>query len=178
MMGNIFILSGNHRLKAAIKAKLEYILILYIEEVDKDKQIAYVLSHNALVGKDDAQMLKEIYSEMRTIEAREFSGLNGIQFIDTDKIPTVSINDGDIELTEMKFLFTESRSNDVKAVLAELEKQKISANSSIVVGSYEEFIKVATEVKKKFNIKSNTVAFARMVDICKAYLQEMKDKEV
>ena len=78
----------------------------------------------------------------------------------------------------MKFLFTESRSNDVKAVLSELEKQKISANSSIVVGSYEEFIKVATEVKKKFNIKSNTVAFARMVDICKAYLQEIKDKEV
>lgn len=34
------------------------------------------------------------------------------------------------------------------------------------------------EVKKKFNIKSNTVAFARMVDICKAYLQEIKDKEV
>ena len=128
--GKYLILSGNHRLKAAIKAKLEYILILYIEEVDKDKQIAYVLSHNALVGKDDAQMLKEIYSEMRTIEAREFSGLNGIQFIDTDKIPTVSINDGDIELTEMKFLFTESRSNDVKAVLSELEKQKISANSS------------------------------------------------
>lgn len=45
-------------------------------------------------------------------------------------------------------------------------------------GSYEEFIKAATEVKKKFNIKSNTVAFARMVDICKAYLQEIKDKEV
>ena len=115
---------------------------------------------------------------MRTIEAREFSGLNGIQFIDTDKIPTVSINDGDIELTEMKFLFTESRSNDVKAVLAELEKQKISANSSIVVGSYEEFIKVATEVKKKFNIKSNTVAFARMIDICKAFLLELKEEEV
>ena len=48
---------------------------MYIEEVDKDKQIAYVLSHNALVGKDDAQMLKEIYSEMRTIEAREFLAL-------------------------------------------------------------------------------------------------------
>ena len=38
--GKYLILSGNHRLKAAIKAKLEYILILYIEEVDKDKQIA------------------------------------------------------------------------------------------------------------------------------------------
>lgn len=173
--GKYLILSGNHRLKASIKASLEHILILYIDEVDKDKQIAYQLSHNSLIGKDDAQMLKEIYEEMRSIEAREFSGLNGVQFIDASKIPTTSINDGDIELTEMKFLFTESRSNDVKGVLAELEKQKLSEDCSIVVGSYEEFIKVVTEVKKAHNIKSNTVAFARMIDICKVHLQEIKE---
>lgn len=173
--GKYLILSGNHRLKASIKASLEYILILYIDEVDKDKQIAYQLSHNSLIGKDDAQMLKEIYEEMRSIEAREFSGLNGVQFIDASKIPTTSINDGDIELTEMKFLFTESRSNDVKGVLAELEKQKLSEDCSIVVGSYEEFIKVVKEVKKAHNIKSNTVAFARMIDICKVHLQEIKE---
>jgi len=173
--GKYLILSGNHRLKASIKAKLEYILILYIEEVDKDKQIAYTLSHNALVGKDNMQMLKEIYSEMRSIESREYSGLNGIKFMDT--IPTVSINDGDIELTEMKFLFTESRSNNIKDVLAELEKQELSEDCSIVIGSYEAFIKVATEVKKKYNIKSNTVAFARMIDICDTYLKGLGEKE-
>lgn len=167
--GKYLILSGNHRLKASIKAKLE--------EVDKDKQIAYTLSHNALVGKDDMQMLKEIYSEMRSIESREYSGLNGIKFMDTDKIPTVSINDGDIELTEMKFLFTESRSNNIKDVLAELEKQELSEDCSIVIGSYEAFIKVATEVKKKYNIKSNTVAFARMIDICDTYLKGLGEKE-
>ena len=109
--GKFLILSGNHRLKAAIKAKLDYILILYIDEVDKDRQIAYTLSHNALVGKDDIQMLKDIYNEISSIEAREFSGLNGIKFIDVEKLQTASINDGDIELTEMKFLFVESKSN-------------------------------------------------------------------
>lgn len=176
--GKYLILSGNHRLKAAIKAGLEHILILYIDEVDKDRQIAYTLSHNALVGKDDLQMLKEIYQEMHSIEAKEFSGLNGIKFIDVDKINTVSINDGDIELTELKFLFTESRSNNVKSVLAELEKQDIDENCSIVTGSYEAFIKVATEVKKKYNIKSNTVAFARMIDICSEHLKDTGEKEV
>lgn len=44
--------------------------------------------------------------------------------------------------------------------------------------SFPPTYKGATEVRKKFNIKSNTVAFARMVDIRKAYLQEIKDKEV
>lgn len=176
--GKFLILSGNHRLKAAIKAKLDYILILYIDEVDKDRQIAYTLSHNALVGKDDIQMLKDIYNEISSIEAREFSGLNGIKFIDVEKLQTASINDGDIELTEMKFLFVESKSNYIGGVLSELEKQDISRESAIIVGSFEAFIKVATEVKKKYNIKSNTVAFSKMIDICSEHIKGLQNKEV
>lgn len=175
--GKYLILSGNHRLKAAIKAHLEYILILYIDEVEKDRQIAYQLSHNALVGKDDLQMLKEIYTEMKSIEAKEFSGLNGLQFIEVDKLPVSSINDGDIELTEVRFLFIESRSNDVRRVLDELEKQKIDGDCSIVVGSFVDFVRVMTEVKKRYNIRSTTVAFGRMIDICSEKLKEDKEDE-
>lgn len=172
--GKYLIMSGNHRLKASIKAKLEYILILYIDEVSKDKQIAYQLSHNALVGKDDMQMLKEIYQEIESIEGKEFSGMNGIQFVDIDKLQVSTISDGDIELTEMKFLFVESKKNIVENVISELNKQKIDEKTSIVVGSFEEFIKTMTEVKKAFNIKSNTVAFGRMVDICREKLEEIE----
>jgi len=175
--GKYLILSGNHRLKASIKAGLEFILILYIDEVSQDKQIAYQLSHNALVGKDDMQMLKEIYEQIASIDAKEFSGLNGIQFVDVEKLQVSSINDGDIELTEIKFLFIESRKNIVENVISELNKQKIDENTSIVVGSFEEFIKTMTEVKKAFNIKSNTVAFGRMIDICREKLVELETKE-
>jgi hypothetical protein len=165
--GKYLILSGNHRLKASIKAKLEFILILYIDEVDKDTQIAYQLSHNALVGKDDIQMLKDIYKEINSIEAKEFTGLNGMNFLDIEKLNVSSINDGDIELTEIKFLFVESRKNDVRQVLDELEKQKLDKECSIVVGSFEAFIKTMTEVKKVYGIKSNTIAFGKMIEICK-----------
>jgi len=175
--GKYLILSGNHRLKASIKAHLEYILILYIDEVDKDTQLAYQLSHNALVGKDDVQMLQDIYAEMKTIESKEFSGLNGLQFVDIEKLQIASIGDADIELTEMKFLFIENKTNDVKRVLAELESQKLGENCNIVVGSFEEFIKTMTEVKKAYNIKSNTVAFGRMIDICNEQLQLIKAQE-
>ena len=71
---------------------------------------------------------------------------------------------------------TAGRSNDVKSVLSELEKQKISEDCGIVIGSFEAFIKVVTEVKKKFDIKSNTVAFSRMIDICKEYLKKAEEK--
>lgn len=175
--GRFLILSGNHRLKASIKAKLEYILILYVDQLPKDKQIAYQLSHNALVGKDDVKMLKDIYSEIESLEGKQFSGLNGIEFIDVDGIKVNQINDADIELTEIKFLFVESRKNEVKSVLEALEKQKMDDSTSIVIGSFEEFIRVMTEVKARYQIKSNTVAFSRMVDICQKHLEEVESSE-
>lgn len=175
--GKYLILSGNHRLKAAIKAKLEYILILYIDECDKDTQIGYQLSHNSLVGKDDMQMLKELYNKINSMEAREFSGLNGLNFVDVNKISMPAIGEGDIELTEMKFQFVESKSNSIKNTLDALEKMGIDENSTIVVGSFESYIKVLQEVKKTYDIKSKSVAFSRMIDICQAYLDALKEQQ-
>lgn len=174
--GKYLILSGNHRLKASIKAKLQYILILYVDELPKEKQIAYQLSHNALVGKDDMRMLEEIYNEMRSIEAREFSGLNGIDFINLDQVKTTQINDDDIELTEMKFLFIQSKSNEVTGVLNALSKSKIDEKTALVFGDFEVFIQTMTEIEKKYNIKSMTVAFSKMIDICKEHLELISDE--
>lgn len=175
--GKYLILSGNHRLKAAIKAGLEYILILYIDECDKDTQLGYQLSHNSLVGKDDIQMLKELYDQIETMEAREFSGLNGLNFVDVNKISLPAIGEGDIELTEMKFQFIESKSNSIKNTLDALEKMGLDEHSTIVVGSFEAYIKVLQEVKKTYDIKSKSVAFSKMIDICQAYLEALKEQE-
>ncbi len=171
------ILSGNHRLKAAIKAKLQYILILYIDECDKDTQLGYQLSHNSLVGKDDMQMLKELYNQIDSMGAREFSGLNGLNFVDVNKINMPAIGEGDIELTEMKFQFIESKSNSIKNTLEALEKMGIDEHSTIVVGSFEAYIKVLQEVKKTYDIKSKSVAFSKMIDICQSYLEALKEQE-
>lgn len=175
--GKYLILSGNHRLKASIKAGLKHILILYIEEVDRSTQIAYQLSHNALVGKDDMRMLREIYRDIETVEAMEFSGLNGLDFLDFEKINAPTINDADIELTEMKFLFIQSRANEIREVLGVLEKLKIEENCALVVGDFEPYIEVMTEVKKAFGVRSVSVAFNKMVEICRERLAEMEAGE-
>lgn len=174
--GKYLILSGNHRLKAAIKAGLDYILVLYIDEVSRDRQIAIQLSHNALVGKDDVAMLKEIFEEIKGIESKEYSGLSDIQFIDPNSVQSQSINDGDIELTEMRFLFIESKKHNLERVLDELGKADLE-NCGIVYGSFEAFIKVATAIKERYTIKSNTVAFSKMVEICEAYLAQEEEPE-
>ena len=172
--GRYLILSGNHRVKAAKKAGLKNILLLFVEGIDKEKQLAYQLSHNSLVGKDDAAILKDLFDEITSIENKEYSGLNELDFPDfkADSLPT--INEKDIELHEIKFMFTNIRAEQVNKLLEVLEEQKVDLeNTRIVNIDFKEFIRVLTELKKHTEIKSNTVAFLKMLEIVQNYMEEV-----
>ena len=75
--GRLEVLSGNHRVKASIEAKIPVILVLVITEtLDQSRRIAIQLSHNALVGEDDQSILANLWSQIETIEDRLYSGLD------------------------------------------------------------------------------------------------------
>lgn len=172
--GKYLVLSGNHRVKAAVKAGLADILVLYIDQTDKDTQLAYQLSHNALVGKDDVQMLKEIFSEIESLEKKEFAGYNDLQFSDISKISLPCIGDGAITLTELRLQFVEFKKAAIEEVLTALDKATISENSRIIMCPFDVFIKVFTEIKRRYGIKNKSAAFAKMIDICTERLEAEK----
>ena len=71
------VLSGNHRVKAAILAGLTEIDITLTDDLlTKDRRLAIQLSHNALVGEDDPAILKTLYQDIGDVEMRLYSGLD------------------------------------------------------------------------------------------------------
>ena len=59
--GLLEVLSGNHRVQAAIEAGIEQVLVLVLHgDLSKARRIAIQLSHNALVGTDDPTLLAEL----------------------------------------------------------------------------------------------------------------------
>jgi hypothetical protein len=75
--GKYLVLSGNHRVKAAIQAGLKEIPVqLTDDEVTQQKRLAIQLSHNALTGEDDPATLKLLYEQMDDLDLRTYSGLD------------------------------------------------------------------------------------------------------
>jgi len=175
--GKYLILSGNHRVRAAVKADLPYILILYVDQLPRDKQIAYQLSHNSLVGKDDLQMLKEIFAEIENINMKEFSGLNDLNFLELEKISLPSINEDDIELHELKLIFIKSKKDKIDKLFDALEKLPYDENSRLCLVDFKEFIRIMTEVKKRTKIKSLTVGVVKMLEICEKWLETVDQEK-
>ena len=86
------VLSGNHRVQAAIKAGIKEADVIEIEtELSEEQQRAIQLSHNALTGKDDPNILREIYESL-SLDWKRYSAVYEEMFkLDEEKAIALGI---------------------------------------------------------------------------------------
>ncbi|MFE7712531.1 ParB/Srx family N-terminal domain-containing protein [Streptomyces sp. NPDC057486] len=66
--GRELVLSGNHRIDAAVDAGLDEIDVMLIDDPqEKDQLIARQISHNSIAGKDDPATPKQLYDEIEDV---------------------------------------------------------------------------------------------------------------
>ncbi len=90
--GALEVLSGNHRVQAAIEAGIaEADVIEIVTPLNQEQRIAIQLSHNAIEGEDDPSVLKSLYDQLG-FDFKEYSGLTDEAFevgdIDTSVLAT------------------------------------------------------------------------------------------
>ena len=76
--GKYKVISGNHRVKSAIKAGLTRILVLFgtPDVFDEQRQVAIQLSHNAISGQDDISILQELYASLKDLGLKAYTGID------------------------------------------------------------------------------------------------------
>lgn len=172
--GKYEIISGNHRVKAAIRAEIEYILLLFLreEEVTKEKALAIQLSHNAISGQDDMGILAELYSMIGDLDLKAYSGINEFDLNKYVASDLGTINESNLNLKELHFVMTEVKLEQVDEVMKKLEERMIGERQDrIVFANFHKFVKVISETKKKYNMKNDTVAFLKLIEICEEHLK-------
>lgn len=171
------VLSGNHRTQAAIKAGLEETdVIEIVSELSEDEQKAIQLSHNAIKGKDDSNILRELYDSINSLDLKLYSGLTDDDFKITDvEVQTLSFVQPTYEdmviafLPEEKTLFIEA-----------LEKVgKKAKDRLIVAGRASDFdlvFKAVIDAKSKLNIINTAEALKTIAELALQKLEEEPDE--
>ncbi|HAU5659999.1 ParB/RepB/Spo0J family partition protein [Citrobacter sp. Cf140] len=171
------VLSGNHRTQAAIKAGLEEAdVIEIVSELSEDEQKAIQLSHNAIKGKDDSNILRELYDSINSLDLKLYSGLTDDDFKITDvEVQTLSFVQPTYEdmviafLPEEKTLFIEA-----------LEKVgKKAKDRLIVAGRASDFdlvFKAVIDAKSKLNIINTAEALKTIAELALQKLEEEPDE--
>ncbi|AYL42257.1 ParB N-terminal domain-containing protein [Citrobacter freundii] len=171
------VLSGNHRTQAAIKAGLEEAdVIEIISELSEDEQKAIQLSHNAIKGKDDSNILRELYESINSLDLKLYSGLTDDDFKITDvEVQTLSFVQPTYEDMVIAFLPEE------KALFIEaLEKiGKKAKDRLIVAGRASDFdlvFKAVINAKSKLNIINTAEALKTIAELALQKLEEEPDE--
>ena len=174
--GKYKIISGNHRIKSAINAKLQSVLILYGDESDFDeqRQLAIQLSHNSIAGQDDPFLLKELYMELDDLFLKAYSGIDERELLSYKPLDLSAIAERDIELSEIRFMFCEPDKAKIERLMDMLDRKLglDAEKDSLVFADRDWFIDIMSDVQKKYQIKNKTAAFLKMCSIVEDHLAE------
>ena len=173
--GRLEVLSGNHRVKASIEAKIPVILVLVITEtLDQSRRIAIQLSHNALVGEDDQSILANLWSQIETIADRLYSGLDSEVTKELGEVELVNFSTPQVPAHMVTFMFTDGEKEQLSEILDMLsDAAKKSSAVYVFPGTqYEAFAQLLADVKDAEKIRDSSLAMLLLLKLGAEYLEQ------
>lgn len=175
--GRLLVLSGNHRIKAAIEAGSREFLVLLIDKpLTKQQLVAIQLSHNAIEGQDDEQILKELWQQIDDLEASIYAGLSTELIEKLNSTDFITISEQRVLFKEINFLFLPEEIEDMKSICEGiLESAKGKEIFAGRISEYADILDGIIAVKQKQNVINNALAFFAMARVAREYLDGRVD---
>jgi hypothetical protein len=171
--GRLLVLSGNHRVQAAVHAGLDGVMVMVIDrEITNDEKIAIQLSHNSLVGKDDPVLLKELWDEIKDIDLKMYAGLDSELLEELDKLEFLSIAEARLDHKSIMFLFLPEEQGALQKTLAEMDMMFMDDEHYVLSRKhYDDVFAMLADVKEKFRIMNNPTALMKIMELAREQLQ-------
>ena len=167
------VLSGNHRTQAAIAAGLEKIpCIVTDDELTEDQKISIQLSHNALSGKDDPYILKELYDSILDLSWKEYSGLDDKTLEMLDKMSAQSLSEANLEFQMLSMVFLPDELAEAQKVIDKVKDSTKTADATWLAkrSQYDDWLDAQESVQASYGVKN----VATSVDIIlKIFMQNI-----
>lgn len=168
------VLSGNHRVQAAIEAGIDEADAIEItSRLSKKQKVAIQLSHNAIVGDDDPSVLQDLYAGL-DLSYKAYSGLTDDDFKGLSEIDTTALSVGAASYDELVFLFLPEDDAVFSEALAKIEAVKKRPRR--LAAHYRDFdliFNAIIAVKEKHNIHNAAVALRVMADLAMERMAEL-----
>ena len=176
--GKYICLSGNHRVQAAVRANVPKILILYTDaRMKENRAVAIQLSHNAISGQDNMQILEELWNKLNdSVDLKGYSGLNDTLMQTLDLIDVEKLVRPAIKFEEISFMFFAPEVEHIGEVLKKLGKIG-SIRYAFAYDEFAPFFTLLLKFKESAGIINSSTALLKMVDIVNEWLEDKADAE-
>lgn len=170
------ILSGHHRVRAAIDAGITHGDCQVIEEpMSRQQEVALVLSHNAIFGDDDPATLKQLYEELEDPDWRWYSGLDDRTLDLLEKVSTTGLSEANLEFSTVSLVFLPHEKEAAKEALE--EARKASAGDEVWIApvkQYEPVLAALETVHNAHGVGNVATAFQVILGVFEAHLADLQ----
>jgi hypothetical protein len=180
--GTFEIMSGHHRISAAIQAGVEYSLVLYTDAVlSSDERVAIQLSHNALSGHDDVQALLELSHSIGDPKLLRYASIDLLDLPKLNPTGLLSLTEAKMTLRPVLFYLTDYEAQTLQDFVEEYNSRPLSSGALgfiVHIKEFEAFMQKLQELAEKHHLVNANGALSEMVEIMAAHLAESGQPEV
>lgn len=174
--GKYRVLSGNHRCQAAMEAGITEVLVLYTDkDLSKQEQIAIELSHNAIDGKDDMAILKELWDEIDDVSLKYYAGLDDKTLEEMEKTAISALAEVKLDYKSLTFLFLPNELEKLDEAFAHAIEHG-GIQDVVYVNRIQEFQKLLeaqSKVQASYDVKNSATSLMIILDIFKKHEEDL-----
>lgn len=175
--GGYKILSGHHRIAAAIEAGISEAPCMVIEEdLSRDQEVALVLSHNSLSGQDDPATLLRLYEEIETTSWKQFAGLDDKTLALLEQVQTDTITEASLDFATVQLVFLPHEKEAAERALREAKAAAQNADEQWIAPwrDYERTLDALETVQESHTIGNTATAFAVILATFENHVDELQ----
>jgi hypothetical protein len=172
------VLSGNHRVKAAIAAGLSVIDLMVTDDpLTADERKAKQLSHNELAGEDDPATLKLIYDSINDMDMRLYSGLDDKKLELLDDVKPGSLSEASLEFQSVAMVFLPSELEQVEEVWKKTENILKGMKAVWVArwNEYDKFMTAMDQSSRSYGVKNVATTLMVILELFTRHLEELTE---
>lgn len=175
--GRLEVLSGNHRVQAAIDADLDEIDVMVTDEpLTYQQRVGIQLSHNAIDGEDDPAVLKQLYDSLDDTDWRAYAGLDDKTLDLLQQVDVGSLADVDLDYATVQIVFLPPELQSVREVLDDAKKATPSDERwAAAMREHDRLLDALAETRDSYNIGNIATALALILGVYEKHRDELKD---
>lgn len=175
--GRRVVLSGNHRVMAAIEAGLDLVDVMVVDQpLTRARQVALQLSHNAIEGEDDPATLKHLYDELDDVDWRAYSGLDDKQLGLLADLDLEGLSEANLDFAAVQLVFLPQEFDAARAALDEARGlTQADARWLAAYRDYEPTLDALATAHGAHNVGNVATALGIILAVFERHLGELRD---
>lgn len=172
------VLSGNHRVKAAISAGLTEIDVMITDDyLTPDRRVAIQLSHNAIFGEDDPATLKTLFMSIQQPAMKLYAGLDDKTLKLLDDVTVGSLSEANLTFQTISMAFLPEEIEIVNEAWDAAKRAAANAKGYWLVNmaAYDKVMNAIEATSTSHNIKNVATCMMLVLDIFARHIDELAE---